>query len=69
MGQDLVSTECVQALVFVFQLKTGRFFRTILVYTFFMFKFLVKICLAVSCPYSTSPMLIRCFLHMPHIKN
>jgi hypothetical protein len=43
--QNLGSAERVEALVFVLWLKTGGFFGTALAYTFFMFQFVVKICL------------------------
>jgi hypothetical protein len=46
--QDLVWTERVWALVFLLRLKAGGFFGTILANTFFVFKFVVKICLDVS---------------------
>jgi len=48
MGQDPVSMEHVWVSVFDFQLKMCRFFGTILAHTFFMFKFVVKICLTIS---------------------
>jgi len=48
MGKDLVSMAYGGLLVFVFRLRTGRFFGTILAHTFFMFKFVVKICLTIS---------------------
>jgi hypothetical protein len=44
----LVSTERIPELAFVLWLKTGVFFGTILAHTFSMFKFVVKICLAIS---------------------
>jgi len=43
-----VSTEHVQALVFVFQLKSGICFGTILAHTLSMFTFVVKVCLTIS---------------------
>jgi len=48
MGQDLVNMEHVWALVFVFWLKTGRFFGTILAHSFLIFIFVAGICLIVS---------------------
>jgi hypothetical protein len=39
MGQDLMSTERVRALVFVLWLKTDGFFGTVLTHTFFVLKF------------------------------
>jgi len=96
----LVSMEHVQALVFVFWLKTVWFFGTVLAYTFFMFIFVGKICLTISlpifnssivilicshkslhhlphrlfllktsCAIQTHELLIRCFLHLPHITD
>jgi len=60
--------EHVLALIFVFQLRTGVFFGTILAHTFLIFIFVVKICLIISLPIFISSAIILMLEHLYVLK-